>query len=91
MITGFRHNGLKRFCERGDESRITAAYRTKVRRILTALDSARSPDDLRMDWGLHALSGNLKGFWSVTVSRNWRIIFRFADKNVCDVDLIDYH
>jgi proteic killer suppression protein len=40
---------------------------------------------------LHPLTGELKGFWSVTVSANWRIIFRFDDSDVVDVDLIDYH
>ena len=40
---------------------------------------------------LHALSGNLKGFWSVTVRSNWRIIFRFDGGKAFDVDLVDYH
>ena len=29
--------------------------------------------------------------WSVTVSGNWRIVFRFEGGHACDVDLIDYH
>ena len=40
---------------------------------------------------LHPLSGRLTGFWSVIVSRNWRIIFRFDGSNVTDVDYVDYH
>lgn len=40
---------------------------------------------------LHPLRGDLTGFWSVTVSGNWRIIFRFEDGNAFDVDLVDYH
>ena len=39
----------------------------------------------------HPLKGNLKGFWSISVSGNWRIIFRFEDGDVYDVDLVDYH
>ena len=42
-------------------------------------------------FGLHPLKGNLKGFWSVRVRANWRIIFRFEDSQVYDVDLLDYH
>ena len=42
-------------------------------------------------FGLHRLSGDLKGFWSVTVSHNWRIIFRFEESDVFDVDFVDYH
>ena len=40
---------------------------------------------------LHQLKGELKGFWAVTVRANWRVIFRFADGNVLDVDCVDYH
>jgi proteic killer suppression protein len=92
MIRSFRHRGLKRFYERDDASQIHAAYRKKVARILADLDSARAPQD--MDFPglrLHPLTGDLKGFWSVTVSANWRIIFRFVDADVVDVDLVDYH
>ena len=92
MIRSFRHRGLKRLYEREDASQIHAAYRKKVVRILADLDSAREPRD--MDFPglrLHPLTGDLKGFWSVTVSGNWRIIFRFNDANVVDVDPVDYH
>jgi toxin HigB-1 len=87
MIRSFRHRGLKRLYERDDASQIHAAFRKKIARILAALDSARMPRD--MDFPglrLHPLTGGLKGFWSVTVSGNWRIIFRF---DVVDVDLVD--
>jgi proteic killer suppression protein len=92
MIRSFRHRGLKRFYERDDASQIHAAYRKKIARILADLDSARMPQD--MDFPglrLHPLTGDLKGFWSVTVSANWRIIFRFDVTDVVDVALIDYH
>jgi proteic killer suppression protein len=40
---------------------------------------------------LHPLRGELDGFWSITVRANWRVIFRFAENEATDVDLIDYH
>ena len=40
---------------------------------------------------LHRLKGDLKGFWSVIVRANWRVIFRFEEGDAYDVDLIDYH
>lgn len=40
---------------------------------------------------LEKLSGNLRGFWSVRVNAQWRIIFRWADGNAYDVEFIDYH
>jgi proteic killer suppression protein len=40
---------------------------------------------------LHHLKGDLAGFYAVTVSGNWRVIFRFEDGQATEVDLIDYH
>jgi toxin HigB-1 len=92
MIRSFRHRGLRLLHERGDASRIHAAYRPRIVRILGYLAMARMPRD--MDFPglrLHPLTGNLSSFWSVSVSGNWRIVFRFEDGHVFDVDLIDYH
>ena len=41
--------------------------------------------------GLHAMMGDRRGFWSVVISRNWRVIFRFEGGDACDVDFVDYH
>ena len=92
MIRSIRHRGLKRFCESGDPSRIDAALRGKVQRILSALDAAESPRALDIPgFRLHPLKGDLEGFWSLTVSGNWRVIFRLEDGAAFDVDLLDYH
>ncbi len=40
---------------------------------------------------LHPLTAELRGFWSVRVSGDWRVIFRFEDGHAFDVDLVDYH
>lgn len=40
---------------------------------------------------LHLLKGDLAGLWSVTVSGNWRLTFRFHDGNAYIVDYQDYH
>lgn len=45
----------------------------------------------RREYGLHRLTGDRSGLWAVTVSANWRIVFRFEDGDVYDVNLIDYH
>jgi proteic killer suppression protein len=42
-------------------------------------------------WKLHPLKGKLKGFWSVWVSGNLRIVFRFKGTDAAAVDLVDYH
>ncbi len=63
----------------------------RLRVILADLDAADTPHDLgRPGYGLHPLKGDLEGFWSVKVTGNWRVIFRF-DEEPSDVDLVDYH
>jgi proteic killer suppression protein len=60
--------------------------------ILARLDVAATPEAMNLPGlRLHPLTGNLQGFWSVFLSRNHRIIFRFEGEDVCDVDLVDYH
>lgn len=92
MIISFRHKGLKLYYEKGDSSRLQFVHVNKIRLILTRLDAASSPSEMQVPgYDLHQLSGQLKDFWSVKVNGNYRIIFRFADKNVYDVDYLDYH
>ena len=92
MIRSFKHRGLKLLYERGDRSGIRPDLRETVERILTVLDSATTPQALNVPrYRLHPLKGELKGLWSVTVRANWRVIFRFADRDVMDVDYVDYH
>ena len=92
MIRGFRHRGLKRLYERGDPSRVGAGLADRIALALADLDDARKPSDLNLPgYRLHPLKGDLKGFWSISVSGNWRIIFRFADGDAHDVNLVDYH
>ena len=92
MIKSFRHRGLQRLYERGDRSRINPALVEKVETALGLLDVAETPEAVNLPgYRLHPLRGDLRGFWSIRVSGNWRIIFRFDDRDVCDVDLVDYH
>ena len=92
MIRSFRHRGLKRLYERGDRSLIRPDLQERVEVILAQLDVASSPEAMRIPhYRLHALKGDRKGYWSVTVKTNWRIIFHFEGKDVYDVELIDYH
>ncbi len=64
----------------------------KVRYILDVLNAARSMDNINLPgFDLHPLSGDLAGFYSVKVNRNWRIIFRFESGDASEVDYLDYH
>jgi proteic killer suppression protein len=92
VIASFKHRGLKRLHERGDRSQIGTDLIRKVENILSVLDAADSPRALDIPGHrLHPLKGGHEGFWAVTVRANWRIIFRFANGDAFDVELIDYH
>lgn len=92
MIKSFRHKGLKRFHERDDRSLVRPDLRKQVQSVLSLLDAADSPEGMRVaKHKLHKLKGDRKNYWSVTVNRNWRIIFRFENGNAYDVEMIDYH
>ena len=92
MIRSFKHRGLKRLYEDDDRRGVRPDLAKTVQEILTVLDDALSPQELGLPaYHLHALKGDMKGFWSVTVRANWRIVFRFEGNDAFDVELIDYH
>ena len=92
MIASFQHKGLKLFYEKGNASKLQPQHVAKIRLILTRLDAAVAPTDLNVPgYGLHQLTGDLAGLWAVKVDKNYRIVFRFDDVNMLDVDYLDYH
>ena len=78
--------------EKDDRRRISRELIVKIERVLARLDEAFRPEDMNLPgFGLHPLKGDLAGYWTVKVSGNWCIIFRFKGRNAWDVNLIDYH
>ncbi len=64
----------------------------KFRDILARLDAAGDISDMDLPgFRLHPLKGEFKGLWAVTVRANWRVIFRIVNRDVLDVDYVDYH
>jgi proteic killer suppression protein len=64
----------------------------KIERILARLDEASAVGDMDLPgFRLHPLKGDLAGRWAITVSDNWRIVFRFEGGHASDMDLIDDH
>lgn len=92
MIVTYRHKGLELYARKGDRSKLPQAQIARIRLILTRLDAAANAVEMNQPgYHFHALSGDLKGFHSVRVTGNYRIIFRFEEGNVYDVDYVDYH
>jgi proteic killer suppression protein len=94
-IAGFRHKGLQRLYLKGEAKGVPPVMVDKLRKLLLAMDTANSVDQLDRfpGWKLHPLKGELKGYWSLTVTGNWRLIFEYdaAGNTASSLDLIDYH
>lgn len=94
-IGSIRHKGLRRFVERDDPSGLPAAFVEKIRNILSFLQDMERLEELARipSWRAHQLTGDRKGLWSLTVSRNWRITFRIdeVELEILDLDYEDYH
>lgn len=92
MIKSFQHKGLKIFFETGNKAGIIPDHAPKLSRQLLRLDIAGSVDDVNLPgWRLHALAGELAGYYAIKVSGNWRITFKFEGEDVVLVDYVDYH
>jgi toxin HigB-1 len=93
VIKSFQHKGLKAFFERGSPAGIQAAHGPRLAAMLRRLNEASNPQGMNLPgWGLHPLKGReLKGHFSVWVSGNWRLTFRFEGQDVVLVNYQDYH
>ena len=88
----FAHKGLRALFELHDARRLNGDHVARIERILSDLDAAEAAHDMNHpSYRLHPLKGDRRGLWSVRVSGNWRIVFRFVAGEAVDVDLIDYH
>ena len=89
------HRGLRRFIQHNDASGLAPAVVERVRNILTFLQEMEDARELRdiPSWKAHQLTGDRKGTWSLTVTRNCRITFRIdqSEREILDLDYEDYH
>jgi proteic killer suppression protein len=92
VIASFKHRGLKRLYENDDHRGVSTLHVDKIKRILARLDEAVHIRNMALPgFRLHSLKGPFRALWAVSVSGNWRIVFRFENGNAYDVDLIEYH
>lgn len=94
-IRSIKHKGLRRLVEHGDSSAFQPAIADKLRKIVFFLQDIRQERELEAIalWKAHKLSGDRKGVWSLSVTRNWRLTFRIEqnDVEIVDLDYEDYH
>jgi proteic killer suppression protein len=94
-IRNFVHKGLKRLYSEDSVKAVPTDTVDKLRKMLAYLDEMEDPEELRAlaAWKVHTLTGDRKGTWSLSVTRNRRLTFRVdtTEHEICDVDLEDYH
>lgn len=95
-IRNFVHKGLKRLYTEDNAKAVPPDTLDKLRKDLAFLDDMQDPEELRAlpSWGGgHALTMDRKGTWSLSVTRNRRLTFRIdtAEREICDLNLEDYH
>jgi proteic killer suppression protein len=94
-IRNFAHKGLKRLFEEDSAKGVPAGTADKLRKMFAYLDNMEGPEDLHAltAWKVHRLTGDRKGTWSLSVSANRRLTFRISasEREICDVNLEDYH
>jgi proteic killer suppression protein len=92
VIRSFRHRGIEGFFRTGSKAGIQPKHAEKLRLQLFALDNAKGPGDLNAPgWRLHPLTGTLRDHWSISVSGNWRLTFKFEGEDAILIDYLDYH
>jgi proteic killer suppression protein len=92
MIRSFKHRGLKALYDGRTARRVAPDHVARLRDFLAMLDRSRSPQDMNLPgFRLHPLKGDRKGHWSVSVSGNWRVTFRFNGGHAVEIAYVDYH
>jgi proteic killer suppression protein len=94
-IRNFVHRGLKRLYAEANAKGVPPDTVDKLRKMFAFLDAMEEPEELRAltTWKAHTLTGDRKGTWSLSVTRNRRLTFRIdlAEREICDLNLEDYH
>lgn len=94
-IRSFAHKGLRKLYAEDSAKGVPPDSADKLRKMMAFLDNMQDPEELRMlpAWKAHTLTGDRKGTWSLSVTRNRRLTFRIdtAEGEIWDLDLEDYH
>lgn len=92
-VESIGHKGLRRFFETGNPKGLVGDT-GRLRKMLAFIDATGSLEELATppNYGLHQLTGDRKGTWSMTVTKNWRLTFRLNEEGaLIDMELEDYH
>jgi toxin HigB-1 len=92
-IESISHKALKRFFLTGNSKGLVGDVE-RLRAMLAFIAATASIDELVRppNYGLHRVTGNRAGIWSMRVTRNWRLTFTVTQTGtVTNMNLEDYH
>lgn len=93
-IESIKHKALRRFVETGKAKGLPGDLVQRLLKMVSFIIDAGSLDELATlpNYGLHSMTGDRLGTWSMTVTKNWRMTFTLTETGaVADLDLEDYH
>ncbi len=92
MIKSIKHKSLKNYWLTGSLKGLNAEWIPRLKRMIAALEAASKPDDLALpSYNFHELKGDMKGYYSIKLTGNYRVIFKFEEDSFTLVDIVDYH
>jgi len=93
MIKSFKCKNTEKIFWEKPTKKFPAEIKVRAKIKLDMLNAAQNRDDLRVPPANHLeeLSGNLKGFMSIRINRQFRLVFRYIDNDAFDVHITDYH
>ncbi|MDI9349659.1 MAG: type II toxin-antitoxin system RelE/ParE family toxin [Candidatus Symbiobacter sp.] len=94
-IRNILHRGLRDYVEFGDRRGLDRAIIPKLTRVISFLQAMAQAEELYdlKAWKAHVLTGDRRGTWSLSITRNWRLTFRVDGKmlEIIDLNYEDYH
>lgn len=93
MIKTFADKHTREVYVKGKSKRIAPDIIKRAVRRLEYIDLATCLDDLKVPPSnrLHALKGDRKGQYAISINDQWRICFKFEEGDAYDVEITDYH
>lgn len=92
MIESIKHKSLDNYWQNGKTKGLNASWLPKLRIMLDALEAAEEPNDMNFpSSNFHSSKGELKGYYSIKLTGNYRMIFKFEEDGFTLIDIVDYH
>ena len=94
IIRSIDHKGLRNFLSYGDKSGLNSASIPKLVNMISYIQAMKTAEELTAikGWRAHKLIGDLKDYWSLTITSNRRLIFKVSKEyEIINLDIVDYH